>query len=130
MRLTALLVSAAGLCLGTKAFDNGLEVRQSPKPMPPFITQGVAIYGCTKPKTFALTFDDGATSYTNEVLDQLASANMKATFFVNGHNYDDLKNHQPELERMLKEGHQIGSHTQVHPSKLQLHSVGSSVSWY
>ncbi|PHH65738.1 hypothetical protein CDD81_1465 [Ophiocordyceps australis] len=75
---------------------------------------GQVIDSCTVPGGFALTFDDGPWIYTNELLDKLRQANLKATFFVNGQNIGNIDDRQPELQRMVNEGHQIGSHTFRH----------------
>jgi len=76
------------------------------------------IYHCTQPNTIALTFDDGPYEYTNELLDQLKTANIKATFFINGYNWwKDLET-DPEkrnvIKRTIDEGHQVASHTWAH----------------
>ena len=61
----------------------------------------------------ALTFDDGPDpAVTPHVLDQLAAAGAKATFFCIG----QRAARQPALlRRILAEGHSIGNHTQSHP---------------
>jgi peptidoglycan/xylan/chitin deacetylase (PgdA/CDA1 family) len=51
---------------------------------------GVIINDCTTPGTVALTFDDGPFIYTESVLNQLAAAGAKATFFVNGQNWGNI----------------------------------------
>ncbi|KAK1999776.1 polysaccharide deacetylase [Colletotrichum falcatum] len=79
------------------------------------IPYGVAISKCTVPGDFALTFDDGPFTYTGHVLDLLAEAGAKATFFVNGYNFGDINNFPDIIKRMDAEGHQIGSHTFNHP---------------
>ncbi|EGY16563.1 hypothetical protein VD0002_g3110 [Verticillium dahliae] len=76
---------------------------------------GAAISSCTVPGTFALTFDDGPFSFTDHVLDLLKAAGVKATFFVNGQNWGDINDYRPTVERILAEGHQLGSHTNRHP---------------
>lgn len=62
-----------------------------------------------------LTFDDGPLFCTGEILDILADAGHKATFFVIGGN---LAN--PKLKRLairaLEEGHDLGNHSYSHPS--------------
>ncbi|KAM4060598.1 polysaccharide deacetylase domain-containing protein [Hirsutella rhossiliensis] len=40
---------------------------------------------------------------------------LKATFFVNGQNFDSITSRGDELKQMLDGGHQIGSHTFSHP---------------
>lgn len=59
-----------------------------------------------------LTFDDGPTpGVTEEILEQLAKYNAKATFFCLGKNAEM----HPELfERIKAEGHRIGNHTYSH----------------
>ncbi|KAF5657066.1 polysaccharide deacetylase family [Fusarium heterosporum] len=76
---------------------------------------GVAITKCTVAKNIALTFDDGPYAYTNELLDQLKKYGYKATFFMNGNNWSNIKDYKSTVQRVLKEGHQLGSHTYSHP---------------
>ena len=62
----------------------------------------------------ALTFDDGPNIYTERLLDLLKSKGVAATFFVNGQNWGDEITAPAKvalMQRMLNEGHQIGSHT-------------------
>lgn len=89
---------------------------------------GAGIFGCTKPGTIALTYDDGPqTTYTEHILDLLKSYNAKATFFMTGDNISkgriDLK-HADTMKRVLAEGHQVGSHTYTH---LNLSEIPSHV---
>jgi peptidoglycan/xylan/chitin deacetylase (PgdA/CDA1 family) len=77
-------------------------------------------FKCPDGKTYpvSLTFDDGpAGAKTNKVMDILKEKNVKGTFFVLGDNFDgqeERKNNYPILDRMLKEGHIVGSHTFDH----------------
>ncbi|MFV0393976.1 MAG: polysaccharide deacetylase family protein [Coprobacillaceae bacterium] len=61
-------------------------------------------------KVVYLTFDDGPSVYTQQVLDTLNKYNVKATFFVTGLN--------PEYFYLIKDaeaqGHTIGMHTYSH----------------
>lgn len=62
----------------------------------------------------ALTFDDGPSIYTGRLLDLLKSKGVVATFFLNGKNWGDAITEPTNvalMQRMLSEGHQIGSHT-------------------
>ncbi len=47
---------------------------------------GAGIYSCSTPGEVALTFDDGPYIYTDHILDLLAAAGAKATFFITGNN--------------------------------------------
>lgn len=63
-------------------------------------------------KTVYLTFDDGPTpGVTPWVLEQLKQYNAKATFFCIGKN---IKQHPQLFQRLFKEGHSIGNHTNNH----------------
>ncbi|KAJ3362806.1 chitin deacetylase [Kappamyces sp. JEL0680] len=71
---------------------------------------------CIAPGMFALTFDDGLMQYTDDLLNILASKNVKASFFINGMNYVDISqgNYPALLKKMYAQGHFIGSHTLNH----------------
>jgi peptidoglycan/xylan/chitin deacetylase (PgdA/CDA1 family) len=72
---------------------------------------GQIITSCTVPGNVALTFDDGPYIYTEHVLDLLKAGGHHATFFINGNNYASVYDYASTLQRMIVEGHQIGSHT-------------------
>jgi peptidoglycan/xylan/chitin deacetylase (PgdA/CDA1 family) len=58
-----------------------------------------------------LTFDDGPSTYTDEILDILAQYDVKATFFVCGkasNKYTDA------YKRIVEEGHTLGMHSYSH----------------
>ena len=62
----------------------------------------------------ALTFDDGPDpQWTPKVLDVLKEKHVPATFFIVGEN---ALTERSLLERMLREGHEVGSHTYTHPN--------------
>ncbi len=67
-----------------------------------------------------LTFDDGPSPRTAEILDILASYDVKATFFVCGKSgYDDM------YKRIVDEGHTIGMHSYSHDYKVLYESLDS-----
>ena len=59
----------------------------------------------------ALTFDDGPSQYTEELLDGLKARNVHATFFLIGCQVEDYAS---LVRRMAAEGHQIGNHSYDH----------------
>lgn len=62
-------------------------------------------------KYIALTFDDGPSSYTQQILDILAQKGVHATFF----NLGNQASGKPELTRaVLDGGHELASHTNRH----------------
>lgn len=58
-----------------------------------------------------LTFDDGPSIYTEEILDILELYGVKATFFVIGQ--EDEK-YAPMYKRIVEDGHSIGMHSYSH----------------
>lgn len=67
------------------------------------------------PKTIALTFDDGPTPYTLQVLDLLKQYQAKATFFCIG---KQMEQYPAIAQRIVKEGHTIGNHSYSHPNSM------------
>lgn len=63
-------------------------------------------------KEIALTFDDGPhPEHTPRLLDVLAAAGAKGTFFVIG---EQTLRHPKLVRRIADEGHEIGNHTWTH----------------
>ena len=62
-------------------------------------------------KAVYLTFDDGPSSNTEEILDALAEHDQKATFFVVGKN---IEGREETLQRIVDEGHTLGIHGYSH----------------
>lgn len=61
-----------------------------------------------------LTFDDGPSYLSNDILDILKKYHIKATFFVVG---NLARENKSIIERQIKEGHSIGNHTYTHNYK-------------
>ena len=76
------------------------------------VTRNVYVYPSNGSggKIVYLTFDDGPSAYTGELLDILARYNVKATFFVTNRNpgYNNF------IKRAYEEGHTIALHTSSH----------------
>ena len=64
-------------------------------------------------KLVSITFDDGPSSDTPEILDILKQKQVPATFFVIGLNAEQFPS---MLEREYREGHTIGNHSYSHPN--------------
>ncbi|KAF7327367.1 Carbohydrate esterase family 4 protein [Mycena kentingensis (nom. inval.)] len=81
--------------------------------------------GCSVPNTVALTFDDGPYIYGPLLCDSAAKFGAKLTFFMNGANwaciYDDQ--YVQNILRILKDGHQIATHTWSHKDLTALSSA-------
>ena len=71
----------------------------------------------SKAKFVSLTFDDGPSIYTNQILAILDDYHIKATFFVVGEaiiKYPDI------IKQIKAENHVIGNNTWNHPSIIDL----------
>lgn len=75
-------------------------------------------------KAIALTFDDGPTPFTSEVLDLLKRHNQKATFFCIGMQAEKFPH---ILKRITDEGHSVGNHTYSHSNKTGFLNVNEVV---
>lgn len=65
----------------------------------------------TDEKVIALTFDDGPTEYTRDVLDTLQKEDIKATFFVIGSELEK----KPQIGKAIAlAGHELGNHSFSH----------------
>lgn len=65
-------------------------------------------------KVVYLTFDDGPSIHTKDVLDILAKEQVKATFFVLGQH---AKRDQEMVHTIAEAGHAIGNHSYNHEYK-------------
>jgi len=68
-------------------------------------------------KVVAMTFDDGPYIYNEDLVNYLNSEGVKATFFVNGYNWDCIYDepYPTYLKHLIASGHHIASHTWSHP---------------
>lgn len=109
---------AFGECGKRTGGNNGEDVSGRPAKI---------IENCKRPGDFAFTFDDGPNQYTSQLIDYLNKNKVKATFFINGNNFEDIR--EPKwakiVEKAYKSGHQIASHTMTHPylSKLSVAEI-------
>jgi peptidoglycan/xylan/chitin deacetylase (PgdA/CDA1 family) len=65
----------------------------------------------TQERCLFLTFDDGPTSRTLEMLDTLDRFDAKATFFCVGNN---VKEYPAVFEEIIHRGHSVGNHGATH----------------
>lgn len=75
--------------------------------------------GADRPATCAisLTFDDGPhPEYTPQLLDNLATSDIRGTFFVVG---EKAEQHSDIVRRIAAEGHEVGNHTWTHSEPRQ-----------
>ena len=71
-------------------------------------------------KKVYITFDDGPSKYTDDILDILNEYQVKATFFVVGKSDDKSKE---MYRRIVDEGHTLGMHSYSHNYKKIYNSV-------
>ncbi|MBV7440370.1 polysaccharide deacetylase family protein [Weeksellaceae bacterium TAE3-ERU29] len=72
---------------------------------------------CDKVPCVALTFNDGPSAYTPEILDILKENNVKATFFILG---KSAQIQYKTLQRAFEEGHEIENNTWDHKNLVGL----------
>lgn len=95
----------------------GLPVPPEPEPTTPVAPPAPGGVDCAVTACVALTFDDGPGPDTARLLDILHEADARATFFVVGRNAEA----RPRLlQRMVAEGHEVGSHSWSHPDLRRL----------
>lgn len=70
-------------------------------------------------KQVAITFDDGPSGYTIDLLNYLGEAHIPATFFMVGNR---LQHYADTLNKMVADGHEIGYHSYAHTLQSYLSS--------
>ncbi|MCB1338571.1 MAG: glycosyltransferase [Maritimibacter sp.] len=114
LRVTA--SPATGLRFVDFAGDSGRIARADYAQLPePF---EVERYGAAPDGKLVLTFDDGPdATYTAQILDILRDTQTPAAFFVLG---SRVMQEPALLQRMIDEGHEVGSHSFSHPRMDQI----------
>ncbi|WDF59827.1 polysaccharide deacetylase family protein [Flavobacterium sp. KACC 22758] len=74
-----------------------------------------------KEKKIALTFDDGPSEFTLEVLELLKKYNAKAAFFCIGKN---IEKHPEIVEQIIAQGHLVGNHSYSHSKFFDFYNTG------
>ena len=91
------------------------------EPVPADIRNGGPIMDASRPtvpgpavpdRTVVLTFDDGPSRFTPQVLDVLEKYRVPGTFFVIG---KQISSDPAVLRRMARDGDEVGVHTFTHP---------------
>ena len=72
-----------------------------------------AAVNCRRLKCVAITYDDGPSGYTDQLLKTLAAKKAKATFFMLG---QQVATYPSVAKRVAQGGHEIGVHTWDHKS--------------
>ena len=90
---------------------SGVDFTRMPSPF-------VINRGGARANEVALTFDDGPDpDWTAPILDVLKAKHVPATFFVIG---DNALTQRALLNRIIDEGHEVGSHTYTHPNMAKI----------
>jgi cellulose synthase/poly-beta-1,6-N-acetylglucosamine synthase-like glycosyltransferase/peptidoglycan/xylan/chitin deacetylase (PgdA/CDA1 family) len=116
------LLSVAAVTGGTEGENpHHFADQGAGEPVPAAVLHGGPVLDATRPAaagshipnhTIVLTFDDGPSTYTPEILDVLEQYRVPATFFVVGTHVSD---HTATLRRMVRDGDEVGVHTFTHP---------------
>ena len=90
--------------------DNSNPVDTSEKVIDPYVEK----------KKVCITFDDGPSARTNDILNILDNYGVKATFFVNAKDgFED------QYKRIVEDGHTLGMHSYSHNYQSVYHSLDS-----
>jgi cellulose synthase/poly-beta-1,6-N-acetylglucosamine synthase-like glycosyltransferase/peptidoglycan/xylan/chitin deacetylase (PgdA/CDA1 family) len=82
-------------------------------PVPHYVER----YGKPSDKKITISFDDGPNpKYTPQILDILSEKGVRANFFIVG---KQAALHPDIVERMHREGHEVGSHTFTHSNIME-----------
>ena len=92
------------------AADENIEISADGSKETTTVQQGTLSTNSNGKKVY-LTFDDGPTIYTHDILDVLEEKNVKATFFVVHHDDEELID---EYQRIVNDGHTIAMHSYTH----------------
>ncbi|KAJ7732442.1 hypothetical protein B0H16DRAFT_1581465 [Mycena metata] len=94
------------LSTASTVWGRNLEHRATPQ----------AYTACSNANDIALTFDDGPYIYLRTISDHFTAAGAKATFFMNGNNFDCIYDADriSDVKYAYAAGHQISSHTWAH----------------
>ncbi len=87
-----------------------LNIKKNIENVTNYIEPNINYIDIEKP-VVALTFDDGPSKYTKEILETLKQNNSNATFFVLGNKIDDYSDTIIEMYNM---GNEIGNHSYNH----------------
>ena len=86
------------------------------------LNPGAVFFAQTEQPLVALTIDDGPRPQTtDEILDVLAEYDAKATFFVIG---DRISANTATVQRIHREGHELGNHLSHDEASVRLSSAG------
>lgn len=108
----------------TAAPENGQEFDLEYQNLYPELYVGEIPQQTSASNTVYLTFDDGPSPLTENVLDVLKDKDVKATFFVLGKSLES-ESGKRILKRIVDEGHKIGIHSYSHVYKSVYASVES-----
>lgn len=97
--------------------DALISVVPDPLPSTPSALENLASYDDSGRPVVYLTFDDGPSEYTPQVLDVLAKHDAHATFFMIG---SQAANQPDMVQRVRESGNAVGSHSWSHPDFTEL----------
>ncbi len=100
--ISACLCAAAAICAGAYFLMNSRDIQ---------LCGRIVSRVDTDRKVVALTFDDGPTDKTPEVLDMLREQGVKCTFFLTGR---EIERNRDYARAIVQAGHQIGNHSYSH----------------
>ena len=115
--LAALVTVVVAIALGVNLRESGAAVQSKP-PAATGQRQGPVISAAARnPRTVALTFDDGPSPYTPQILAVLRRNHVQATFCMLG---AQAKRYPRLARQVVREGHQLCDHSRDHRNMARL----------
>lgn len=102
----AALLSASFGCIGSNGESISLE-----KQLEGYPDKGRTAVDLLTPGVLTITFDDGPSEYSHDIIASMAKLNVPATFFWVGQR---IPGHREELDFARRKGQQIASHSYNH----------------
>ncbi|KAF4634245.1 hypothetical protein G7Y89_g3861 [Cudoniella acicularis] len=97
--------------------------------VPSKLTTAPLIFACTRPNSFAFAIDDGDPQYAQRIVQSVAAAGIKVTFFTVGAALVDQSTNLTNVYKsMLAAGHQVAYHSFTHPPMEGLPSL-AAIDW-
>lgn len=93
------------------AFQKNMQETMAEAKKDDLLSDGIFVEEKQVERRAYLTFDDGPSEHTDQILDILKEKGVKATFFVVGKEGEEARK---RYQRILEEGHSLGMHSYSH----------------
>jgi peptidoglycan/xylan/chitin deacetylase (PgdA/CDA1 family) len=121
LSLVATVFAAASGCTANNSPNSAIT--SGPQQDDLFQQKNILSFGLKGSKKIVLTFDDGPSKHTMELLSMLRAADVQASFFMLGQN---VKGHEAALSQMRADRHIVANHTYSHVNLREMKFVSDT----